>query len=139
MADSVERSVTCKQCGSRLEVPADEMPESRRPGPDCGATQREISVEIRATATGRAGVGRKLGPAQRVGRRKYSREEYDFPAFRRADGTLVRRYTLIDRINDWYEECVTTEDGEVIHCCKERLSKHYGHGSARNKKGKGKP
>lgn len=132
-ADESKVDILCKQCHKRLEVSTDETPESRHPCPDCGATGREILVELRGTVKVRAGVGTKVTPASKLGRKKYSREEYDFPSVRKADGKPVRRHTLIDRKNDWYEERVTTEDGEVMHCCKERLSEHHGHGSAKGK------
>ena len=39
---------------------------------------------------------------------------------------------IIDHINDWYEELITdSETGNIIHECKERLSSHRLHGSAK--------
>ncbi len=41
---------------------------------------------------------------------------------------------IIDRDNNMYHEVVTNPvTGEVIYECKESLSKHVGHGTARHK------
>jgi hypothetical protein len=41
----------------------------------------------------------------------------------------------IDRVNDTYFEEVKKKDtGEIVHHCKESLSEHQGHGSAKKKK-----
>ena len=49
---------------------------------------------------------------------------------------FIDRITLRDRRNDWYAETVTDPTtGQVIHHCEEPLSKHLGHGSAKNKNG----
>lgn len=49
-----------------------------------------------------------------------------------ADGTLARIYRLIDKQNDHYTESVR-RDGKVAHHVDEPLTKHRGHGSARNR------
>lgn len=48
--------------------------------------------------------------------------------------TYVEKIRHIDRENDrYYERVSDTNTGEIIHECSERLSEHYGHGSARRK------
>ena len=54
---------------------------------------------------------------------------------RKSDGKMMEIYRNIDKDNDVYEEIVidsTTK--EVVHNCKEALSKHIGHGSDKKKK-----
>ncbi len=48
---------------------------------------------------------------------------------------MVKKSRLIDRENNWYEESVIDpRTGEVIHETKEKLTDHYGHGSAKSKR-----
>jgi hypothetical protein len=47
---------------------------------------------------------------------------------------FVKKSRLIDKENDWYEETVINpQTGEIIHECKEKLSEHQQHGSAKKK------
>jgi hypothetical protein len=51
------------------------------------------------------------------------------------DGALAYHRRVMDRDADRYIETVTMrETGEVVHHCDEPLSKHQGHGSARQRK-----
>lgn len=50
---------------------------------------------------------------------------------------IVEKKRVIDRENDWYEEEVKTLDGIIAHDCKEKLSDHRGHGSAKKKRSDG--
>lgn len=46
---------------------------------------------------------------------------------------MVFKTRTIDRSNDSYQETVVDpKSGEVIHCCEEALSAHFGHGSAKS-------
>jgi len=47
---------------------------------------------------------------------------------------LVNKEREIDKINNSYYEHIVTFDGTVIHHCKEKLTAHVGHGSAKFKK-----
>ena len=61
-------------------------------------------------------------------------EDFSRDEVRRLDGKPVRRRRVIDRLNDQYEERVTEKKtGQVLHECKEPLSKHRGHGSAKKR------
>ncbi len=54
--------------------------------------------------------------------------------FHRKSGSWMKLYRLIDRVKDWYHERVTDPAiGKVVHECREALTKHRGHGSARAK------
>lgn len=49
-------------------------------------------------------------------------------------GRFVDKIRKIDRENDLYfERVIDPETGEIIHECSERLSEHFGHGSAKKK------
>lgn len=49
----------------------------------------------------------------------------------RKTGELVRRILHISRRDNLYEETVIGQDGRVIHECREPLTEHRGHGSAK--------
>ena len=49
-----------------------------------------------------------------------------------SENKWVQKTRIIDRENDTYYEEVS-DQGEIIHHCKEKLSEHHGHGSAKNK------
>lgn len=71
---------------------------------------------------------------EKVGKKKKSAFEFkhgdDSSKDTKSGWAKVNR--VIDRKNDKYSETVTDPDtGKVIHKCEEKLSKHYGHGSAK--------
>lgn len=48
---------------------------------------------------------------------------------------IVNRMMVVDRkFNEYYEEVVEKENGNIIHKCSERLDQHFGHGNAKIKK-----
>lgn len=50
------------------------------------------------------------------------------------ENRMVKKSRLIDKENNWYEETIVDpKTGDVIHETKEKLSDHYGHGSAKPK------
>jgi|GEM_PF-6032588 len=50
-------------------------------------------------------------------------------------GQLVKKVRIIDRETDKYEELIRDQlTGEIIHHCKESLSQHRDHGSAKRRK-----
>lgn len=52
----------------------------------------------------------------------------------RNSGKLMKLERTIDRENDLYHEIVTNPStGEIVHECKEPLSEHKGHGTAKFK------
>ena len=53
---------------------------------------------------------------------------------RRSTCELVHKKKEIDKINDSYYEHIDTFGGTVIHHCEEKLTAHYGHGSAKYNK-----
>jgi hypothetical protein len=73
--------------------------------------------------------------AKREGQKKPFSEQKSLPVLQRSTGRMAKHDRLIDRDNDNYEErVVDLETGEVLHECKEPLSEHQGHGSAKIKK-----
>ncbi len=77
----------------------------------------------------------KLGiKGRRGGREKPFIERVVGDDLFRRTGKWMRLERTIDRDNDWYEETIIDpETDEIIHRCKEPLSQHTGHGSAKAK------
>ena len=74
----------------------------------------------------------KIG--ERKGKKKKAKSEFitgDSYSVDRKKYVKIER--LIDRENDKYEKIITDPDtDEILYSCKELLSKHQGHGSAKN-------
>ncbi len=69
---------------------------------------------------------------KRKGHKKPIHEEISGADFTRATGKYSNKIRVIDRLNDRYFECVKDlRTGKVIHLREEKLSKHFGRGSAR--------
>ena len=121
-------------CGSCGEV----YPESEKICPKCGSKVKKVfisvsdSIGIDSEITGMRAKDPKL-----TGKKKVLWEWTNVKTLRGDNGKPVRRYKLIDRENDKYEEVVTDlTTSEVTHECKEPLSEHQNHGSAKIKKDK---
>jgi hypothetical protein len=119
----------CSKCEFPVDITKDKE-KCRAPCPGCGATGRTINVDIHDTAIARDGYELK---AKRPGQKKPYAEERSIPSYSHSRKKTVHHQRLIDRDNDNYHERVTDyETGEVIHECKEPLSQHTNHGSAKS-------
>jgi len=131
MSGSVPQ-VQCGACGATINEPQDLSPGKRTPCPACGSTTRKFSVFITETLTLRESLGFK---AKRQGQGKPYVEGRSGDDLHRKTGKWMKKEQVIDRENDQYAEVVTDpETGIVMHHCKEPLSKHRGHGSAKKAK-----
>ena len=69
---------------------------------------------------------------------KKKRSKYEFGAGDEwcvLDEKYIYKTRIFDREHDnYYEDVVDPETGEIIHHCEEPLSKHFGHGSDKEKK-----
>ena len=125
-------AVECRACGSAIDVSLD-PPNAQAPCHACGSSLRNFNVSIVEAAVARDGLGVKV---KRVGDRRPYVEDKGIPSYSHRLGKLVFRHVWIDRDNDWYSETVTDyETGEIVHECKEPLSQHQGHGSAKSRRG----
>ena len=126
----VTRSITCKDCGTQLAEPPNDLEATPAPCPACGSTARLIQVGIRNEVTFKSKLGLK---GRRTGSRKPFLEAVLGDDLFRKLGKWMKLERVIDRDNDHYIERVTDPTtGQVVHECDEPLSKHTGHGSARN-------
>lgn len=124
-------TVHCAKCGAIIDEPASTKPENRKPCPACGSTARVFKKKLEGKATFRASMRARLKSART---KKTEVEVFSGDDLQRNTGKWMDKHRRIDYPQDQYEETVTDpETGKVIHCCKEPLSKHTGHGSAKQK------
>lgn len=71
---------------------------------------------------------------KRPGKKKPLTEGFAGSQLRKAVGDYVDKRRVIDRENNWYEEDVETEAGEVLRSVAHPLSEHTGCGADKLKK-----
>lgn len=124
-------TVWCNKCGVVLNEASDIQPETRTPCPSCGSTTRRFKVCITEGMEISTKVGMKV---KRAEDKKPSVEQISGSELNRSTRKIVDKTRIIDRENDLYQETVKDpKTGEIIHHCKEPLSKHVNHGSAKAK------
>ena len=117
--------VYCKNCGEKLS-------ENDRICPNCGSKKRKIILQVKEELTFHDQIKGK-GKIKSI--KKPIKEFKVGDDFHKKSKKWNHREMYIDRKNDEYEEIIKNKDtGEIIHECKEPLSQHVGHGSAKYKK-----
>jgi len=88
-----------------------------------------IGISIKDRLDGKV-IDPSLPPKKRV------RKEFIVGADKRiSDGEWMDKERVIDRDNDYYKEkVVDPSTGEIIHHCEEKLTDHWGRGSAKKPK-----
>ena len=101
--------------------------------PKCGSSKIEIELFISEEFTMRETI---KGKTNKMSGKKKPCQEFQHGAdFSKKLGKYVNKDRVIDRKNDnYYEKVVDPDTGEVLHKCQEALSKHIGHGSAKEKR-----
>lgn len=120
----------CPKCKNNLN-------ESDKACSACGHKGKFIDVQIKESLRLLSGTKNKIKNIIKGKKeRKYiTREMYLGDELRKSKGDIVEKLRDIDRLNNSYTEVVVEkESGKCIHCCKEALSAHYGHGSDKNNK-----
>jgi phage FluMu protein Com len=126
-----QKVVRCGDCNIILEEDSGITVEDRQPCPACGSLKRLCHLTIHDSCTFHEKIGMK--GRHKEGRKPYIEQVHGADLHRKSE-KWMNLERIIDRDNDIYHEVVTNpETGEVIHECKESLSKHVGHGSARHK------
>lgn len=119
------------QCGNCETFLIDETPydTERKPCPECGSNLRSILMSIREEI--------KLYEQFRArhkeqGTKGFVLDEVSGDDYTHATGTFNKKVRIIDRKNDRYFEQVTNlTTGAIMHLRDERLSEHFGRGSAK--------
>lgn len=127
----MSNDVSCGKCNIALEESSSLNPAERQPCPACGSTTRLYAKELNATIDLHSSLGYK---GRRGGKSKPFRWGVVKDSLSIKIGQWMRLTRLFDKETDIYEEVVIDPDtGEVVHQIKEPLTKHQGHGSAKQK------
>jgi hypothetical protein len=129
--------VGCGSCGWQVAEPKRWLhdPEAQRqPCPRCGA---EGAWLAETTFTDIAKLREFIGlKGKEPGKKKPILELQAGDQVEQSTGRWMKKYRLIERDQDMYEEIVTdAETGELRHVCREPLNEHWGHGTAKLKGG----
>ncbi len=123
------RCYNCKEVFSVLNN-EDEIIEC----PICGWENELIRIRVSDTVVVREMIGTK---SKSRGEKKPFKEAISGDEFSVRDQKWYYKKRKIDRQNDTYEEKILDkETGRIIHECKEKLSEHKNHGSAKIEKKK---
>ena len=125
---AVDSSVQCGDCATYFP---DEMAwdKERRPCPECGSVRRLINIQV----SDEIKVYEQFRVKQKEeGTSGFVLDQTDGDDYTKSSGRYNKKVRIIDRKNDKYYECVTnSETGEVMHLRDEKLSEHYGRGTAK--------
>ena len=123
----MDRSLKCTDCDELLSNESDVCPK-------CGSNKKTVCMGFSEDLRGRfhdqlRGIVKKEGTKKPV-------KEFELGDEKRiSNNSWVDKTRIIDRENNEYVEVVKDkETGEIIHECKEALSDHFNHGSAKYKK-----
>ena len=123
-----EMSWHCTDCGNSLKGDYPGVPCSR-----CGSVRRTFNQLCEVTVPVLPSMeATKTTPSLPKNKRTRVRLLQGWDV-RRSVGDMVKKFRRIDRDARTYEERVETEDGIVLHECRESLDEHTGHGSAKFK------
>ena len=125
--------IQCACCGK--ELPEEWLQSMRSHShfcPKCGSSKKRIilndedCIEIHEWLTGK--IKDKSYNSKKNPRYEFIKGD----DLRKDDVKWMKKDRVIDKYNDNYMEEVTDpETGEVVHKCEEKLSDHFGHGSAK--------
>ena len=117
--------IVCSNCNKEL------LSDSVVMCPTCGSNKKTFKVEITENITIRVGL---ITKGKRQGKGKPFLETIDMPDHSVKLNKPVHKLRVIDREKNHYHEIVSDyETGEIIHECKQALSEHIGHGTAKKK------
>ena len=124
--------VKCAKCLAVLKDPPDVPVAERRPCAHCGSTARLFEVDIVENIEMHDSMSMK---ARRGSTGRPFLEAKAGANLHRTSGNWMHRDLVIDRDNDRYvERIVDSKTAAVIHECKEPLSRHRGHGTAKRRR-----
>ncbi|MBF0318554.1 MAG: zinc ribbon domain-containing protein [Nitrospirae bacterium] len=97
--------------------------------PNCGSKHQTVTVTISEQITS---YDQLRGKVNEDGRKKPIKEFISGSELYVDRGDIVNKQRVIDRVNDYYMELVTDQDGNIIKHDEGKLSEHRGHGSAKH-------
>lgn len=115
--------IKCSDCGN--EIREDDIRCL-----NCNSVNKTIVLEFREKLT----LKNKLsGKAKDYSKRSKKRQILTFVSGsdRSKNGNWVEKEFLLDKNKNLYIEQIVNEEGELIHNCIQKLTDHFGHGSAK--------
>ena len=120
-------STACHDCGREIDEAAD-LPGRRAPCANCGGTKRVMHAEILLRGSSSV-IVRKMLNWERKSQGRWGKDGWDLFNL---TGKWNRLKRTFDKPNDQYkEEIMDGETGELIRECNEPLSQHRARGSAK--------
>ena len=121
-------TVVCTDCSTEIST-ANDTNSYRTPCNQCGGQKRTNQALLDCSQDVRAGL-RLVGYVR--SKTKWFLKLMSEPSFTRSLGQWSHRSKIENKRADEYVELVTNpETGEVLYECREPLSQHRGHGSAK--------
>lgn len=124
--------IECKKCGFKTEYDTRSELFTSYKCPKCGNKYFSVHIDLGSDSIDFNLHETVKGKMKKKGVKKPLKETIDGEELYISKNKLVQKTRIIDRVNDTYYEEVS-DQGEIIHHCEEKLSEHYGHGSAKNK------
>ncbi|ABR48532.1 hypothetical protein Amet_2378 [Alkaliphilus metalliredigens QYMF] len=123
----MDRTIKCTDCGELLSNESDACQK-------CRSSKRTVCMGF----SDKVSFHEQLrGKAKKEGTKKPVKEFIYGDEKKISNNTWVDKTRIIDRENNQYVEIIKDKDtGEIIHECKEPLTDHFNHGSAKFKKQK---
>ena len=124
----------CANCGHCWEGEEKDAEGERIPCPNCSSTARSFNMNINETVNTFELWEGKIKDPTLPSRQKVRVEFFDGQDWSFSMEKYVNKSVTIDKRQDLYHKKVTDpETGKIIHECREPLSEHRGHGSAKTK------
>ena len=121
-------STSCSDCGHAFLDGSE-----RVPCPKCGSEKRTFADSVHERIHVREFLGYRI--VNKKVRKEPLVEHVHKLEVQRSTGRTVEKSRTIDRrADEYHEEVIDDLTRKVIHACREPLSSHKGHGSAKKKK-----
>lgn len=126
------KKIECKECGFKTEYDTRSEQFTSYKCPKCGNKCLSVHIDLGSDPIDFNLHETVKGKMKKKGVKKPLKEIINGEELNISENKWVQKTRIIDRENDTYYEEVS-DQGEIIHHCKEKLSEHRGHGSAKNK------
>ena len=126
------KKIECKECGFKTEYDTRSEQFTSYKCPKCGNKCLSVHIDLGSDPIDFNLHETVKGKMKKKGVKKPLKETINGEELYISENKWVQKTRIIDRVNDTYYEEVS-DQGEIIHHCEEKLSEHYGHGSAKNK------
>ena len=113
----------CSDCGN-------EIGEKQTHCLICNSTNKTVTLNFEDSLTVRDKLSGKVKDYSKLSKKRVT-IEFISGSEQSKNGNWVEKERIIDRDQNKYFEKVIDENGNDIHFCSEKLTEHFGHGSAK--------